>query len=76
MCEICHGVDGCLPGCPNAPEPKKIYTCEYCGEDIIEGDEYYEFDNRYYHEECFHDCAINLLLDECGARHGVAEDLD
>lgn len=76
MCEICHGVGGCLPGCPNAPEPKKIYTCEYCGDDIVEGDEYYEFDNRYYHEECFHDCAINLLLDECGARHGVAEDLD
>jgi len=51
MCEFCHSYPH-LSGCPNAPEPKAIYTCKYCGEGIIEGDEYVEIDGDYYHADC------------------------
>lgn len=49
MCDICRQTP-CHPCCPNAPDPVAIYTCKYCGEDIVEGDEYVEIDGDYYHE--------------------------
>lgn len=72
MCEICHRCP-CDPRCPNAPEPPTVYTCKHCGESIMEGDEYYELDGDYYHEDCFGDAAVSILLDQYGARYGVAE---
>ncbi len=51
MCEFCLTYPH-LPGCPNAPEPKAIYTCEYCGEGIVAEDEYVEIDREYYHADC------------------------
>ena len=33
-------------------EPKAIYTCAWCGEDICEGDEYYELPNGDHVCEC------------------------
>lgn len=51
MCEFCHTYPH-LPGCPNAPEPVAIYTCEYCKDGIIEGDEFVEIDGAYYHVSC------------------------
>lgn len=71
MCYICLN-SPCLPGCPNADEPEAIFYCECCGEPIVEGDEYYEMDGYYYHEECFRDNAVEILL-EIGATHGFAE---
>lgn len=72
MCDICRQTP-CHPCCPNAPDPVAIYTCKYCGEDIVEGDEYVEIDGDYYHEECFEDCAAVILLEQFGAFKGVAE---
>lgn len=73
MCEICRS-SPCLTRCPNAPEPPTIYTCKYCGEPVIAGDEYMEIDGDYYHlEDCAQDAALTLLLEQCGARTGVAE---
>lgn len=73
MCEICHSTP-CHPQCPYAPEPPEIYTCKYCGEPIVAGDEYMEIDGDYYHlEDCAQDAALTLLLEQCGARKGVAE---
>lgn len=43
MCDVCH-MTPCHPRCPNAPEPPKVYTCKYCGEAIVDGDEYLEVD--------------------------------
>ena len=31
----------CAGACPNAPEPKRVYLCYCCGNDIRIGDEYY-----------------------------------
>lgn len=72
MCSECH-MSPCHPRCPNAPEPPKVYTCKICGEPIVEGDEYYEMDAEFYHEECFEDNAVQILMDECGAMKGTAE---
>lgn len=73
MCDICH-MTPCDPRCPNAPEPQEVYTCKLCGEAIRVGDDYYEMDGEFYHEDCFEDNAVKILLDECGAMKGVAEE--
>ncbi len=72
MCEICHQTP-CHPRCPMAPEPPKVYTCKYCGEDIVVGDECCEYAGNYYHYECFCDCAAEILLNS-GARRFEAEE--
>lgn len=72
MCDVCR-MSPCHPRCPNAPEPPKVYTCKICGEPIVEGEEYYEMDAEFYHEECFEDNAVQILMDECGAMKGTAE---
>ena len=72
MCDVCHQ-HPCHPRCPNAPDPPEIYKCAHCHEPIVAGDEYVELDGKYYHrEECIEDCALDLLLKECGATQGVA----
>lgn len=72
MCSVCHKIP-CDSRCPNAPDPVAVYTCKYCGEDIVEGDEYVMIDDDYYHDECFMDCAAGILLEQFGAVKGVAE---
>lgn len=72
MCNICHQTP-CHPRCPNAPEPQAVYTCKICGQSIVDGEEYYEMDGEYYHEECFEDNAVKILMDDCGAMKGTAE---
>lgn len=52
MCEICLH-EPCDPRCPNADLPKVVLTCDKCGEDIYEGDEYYEdIDGECICESC------------------------
>lgn len=62
MCEICMSYP-CNPRCPNADEPKEVYTCSECREPIYEGDKYYNIGNAYYHEECI---TVDILLEELG----------
>ena len=64
----------CDPRCPNAPDPPAIYTCKHCGEPIVPGDEFYEVDGDYYHDDCFTDCAADILVSRFGAVKGVAEE--
>lgn len=73
MCDVCHQ-SPCNPLCPCAPEPPEVYSCKWCGESIVHGDEYMELDGDYYHlEDCASDAAMSLLLEKCGARKGIAE---
>ena len=73
MCDVCH-MNPHHPKCPYAPEPPAIYICACCGEPIVRGDEFLELDGDYYHlEDCANEIAMDLLLDKCGARKGVAE---
>lgn len=73
MCAIC-GRSPCDSRCPNAPAPPTVYSCAYCGESIVPGDEYLELEGSYYHmKDCANDAAMSLLLERCGATKGVAE---
>lgn len=69
MCDICLS-SPCLPRCPNAPEPRAVYTCEECGEAIREGDEYLR--------ECIENMSALELLDilEISFRTAEAEEPD
>lgn len=72
MCDVCHQ-SPCHPRCPNAPDPPAVYVCTHCLEPITEGEEYVELNGKYYHlDDCAHDVALRLLLEECGATKGVA----
>jgi hypothetical protein len=35
---------------------ERIYVCDWCGEDICEGDEYYDFDGTMICYECISGC--------------------
>lgn len=72
MCMICRQAP-CHPSCPNAPDPPAVYTCKFCEEPIVKGDEYVEVDGDFYHEDCFNDCAVKILVERFGAVKGVAE---
>lgn len=54
------------------PEPVTVATCAYCKEDIYDGDETVEFDGQHYHEDCFSDCAVGILMEHYGARRVTA----
>lgn len=73
MCSECYQTP-CNPRCPNAPEPKAVYRCKYCETDIVEGDEYVEVDDDYYHYDCLEDVAVGLLFDKLGLLIEVAGD--
>lgn len=74
MCSICHQAI-CPSGCPNADEAPAIAKCEHCSEDIVVGEEYYEYEGNLYHRECFEDIAVELLL-EAGATLSTASEYD
>lgn len=53
MCMICKQIP-CLTCCPNYISPKSIHYCSFCGDGIIDGEEYIINENgEYRHYECF-----------------------
>lgn len=67
MCKECRQYP-CHPRCPNAPEPVAVYDCAHCDEAIRAGDEYFEYDGAYYHEDCFSDAAPALVAEDGAKR--------
>lgn len=51
MCEICLQYP-CPPRCPNAPEPPRVFVCSGCGDDILEGDDYWDILGEQFCEDC------------------------
>lgn len=51
MCDICKQFH-CPAACPNAPEPKSVFICSGCGENIYEGDEYYDLMGEQFCRDC------------------------
>lgn len=46
-------------------EPKAVYACAWCGEDICDGDEYYELPNGdIVCADCIADCKHTAEADE------------
>lgn len=52
-CEYCHTYPH-IHGCPGERRklPKAVCKCEYCGEPIREGQEFYHIYEEYYHCGC------------------------
>ncbi len=52
-CPIC-GRFPCAAGCPNEDPPEPVLVCEECGEEIMDGEEYYrDIDGANLCENCF-----------------------
>lgn len=64
MCDICLTYP-CHPNCPNAPEAPVVHHCYMCGEDIREGDCYYEINDEPWCEECIKDCYKVAEREDC-----------
>lgn len=66
MCEYCHGGGrfGHSSGCPNAPEPAKVYECYRCHEAILETDQYVGYGGVEFHPDCFIKEAIDDIRKE------------
>lgn len=62
MCEICRQ-SPCHPRCPNAPDPPTSCFCTVCGEAIVVGEEYREFEGEPYHEDCLKEAAQEIIMD-------------
>lgn len=66
MCMICRQTP-CHPQCPNFdPTPYEVYTCEECGEAIMDGEEYIETMAGYVHRECAEDMTLPELCKALG----------
>lgn len=75
MCVICGSLR-CRTGCPNAPAPVAIYSCEECGEGILPGDEYAVIDGVHYHLDCLEEMDIHTLLGLFGTYTETAREDD
>lgn len=62
MCSECWK-NPCDPRCPNAPEPAVVYYCELCGDEIYEGDEYWELLDSYFCERCINQAQNTAEVD-------------
>ncbi len=51
MCDVCMK-SPCHPQCPNAPEPPSVFVCSGCGDDILEGDTYWDILGEQFCEMC------------------------
>lgn len=51
MCTECRQ-HPCHPRCPNAPEPRRVFICDGCGAEILEGDRAWHIQTEVYCEEC------------------------
>lgn len=53
-CQFCHQLPHHV-SCPNAPEPQPVLPCENCGEDIYEGELYYDLPAEKLCRKCIKD---------------------
>lgn len=54
MCDLCLQ-SPCPPRCPNADPPKAVFVCSGCGDDIVEGQDYYDILGEQFCEDCIYD---------------------
>lgn len=51
MCDICLQAP-CHPRCPNASDPPAVFVCSGCGDDIHDGEDYWDIMGEQYCESC------------------------
>jgi predicted nucleic acid-binding Zn ribbon protein len=66
MCEIC-GKEPCDNRCPNYVMPNSNCKCEYCGDPIIEDEEYVSNSSgEYMHYDCLFGLSTRRMLEWFG----------
>jgi len=53
--------------------PKVCFTCDRCGEDVLEGDEYIDVDNNIVCEFCIEDMTAKEVVELFGFQFEEAE---
>lgn len=51
MCDVCLR-SPCHPSCPHAPAPPSVFVCSGCGDDILDGDDYWDVLGEQFCENC------------------------
>lgn len=51
MCDVCYK-QPCDPRCPNAPEAQSVFVCSGCGDNIYDGDDYWDVMGEQWCKEC------------------------
>ncbi len=72
MCADCM-MSVCSSRCPNAPEPKSVYTCCMCGYGIFEGDKYFDGPEGYVCETCIDDMSSKEFMEMIGDKFSIAK---
>ena len=63
MCEECR-MNPCHPSCPNAPDPKAVFICSFCGVEIFEGDDYWDIMGEQFCEGCIDKARREAVYEE------------
>ena len=51
MCDICLKIP-CDYRCPHAPDPPRVFVCSGCGDDIYDGDDYWDIMGEQWCSNC------------------------
>ena len=54
ICDVCMK-SPCDPRCPNAPDPKPVFICSGCGDDILDGDKVWHILGEQFCKDCIDD---------------------
>lgn len=72
MCAVCRK-NPCDSRCPNAEEPRSIYTCEWCKEPIYEGDKYMDTPEGPVCKDCIEGMSVTEFCELIGETFKTAE---
>lgn len=72
MCAICNQIP-CHSRCPNAPEAQPVFICTKCGEDILEGDKFFDSPAGPVCKDCMDDMTTDEVLDLLGEMYSTVE---
>lgn len=72
MCAICRSYP-CLGRCPNASELIPIYECCKCGNEIFDGEIYYNSPEGYICKNCIEDMTASEFMELIGETFSIAE---
>lgn len=72
MCAMC-GSYPCVNRCPNAPEPKPVYTCSWCNEPIFEEDKYMDTADGPVCKECIEGMTVSEFMEMIGETFSTAK---
>ena len=75
LCSLCMQ-EPCANRCPNASEPKPLFTCSECNNGIYEGDKYLKGVDGPICKECLSDMSAIEIIELCGEELSVAERSD